>query len=361
MVCTLLVSLLVLSDSPTQAQAPKQAPASAAAPQATAPPSVAEFRFRCPSGFVVFGPEEQVLRQFAATFLNPDRERPDIVENRIGTIRSSPHSPSPTWEWVVKGSPDAIGRLSYTVEQWKLILLQDLGVADSTTDVRTFDLDFPGGSLREYVTRLIAAAGDPNVIVDDAISTFQVPPLSLRGVTLNTTMTHLRELSITDGQGNRVKIGVIESKDAEPRIQNRALYTPGRPIFQIVPSKSASRTPSVPLVYKFDATNKAAADQVETLPQAVMMACAAESIPPSELTFNVHPSGLLMVSGSKQALAVADAVISTALGVPSAADKAARAGAANADDTASTPTPPGNSSQPGTRKPASPRQPGDAR
>lgn len=361
MVCALLVSLLMISDSPTQVQAPTEAPASVAAPQAAAPPSVAEFRFRCPSGFDVFGPEEQVLRMFASAFLDPDGKYADIVENRIGTRGHISNPSHPVWEWVVKGAPDAVGRLSQQVEQWKQRLLMDLSVADLTRDTRTFDLDFPGGSLQEYAARLIAAAGDPNIVVDEAVAAYRVAPLSLRGVTLKTTMTHLRELTVTDRQGHRARIDVIESKDEQPRTQNGALYTPGRPIFQVVAPKSETKTPSVPLVYKFDATNKEATDHVDSLPQAVMMACAAEGIPSSELTFNIHPSGLLMVSGSKQALAVADAVISTALGVPSAAEKAARSHAANTDDTPATPAPTGKSSQSGAPKSPAPRQPGTTR
>lgn len=324
MIAHLLAAALALTDPPAAAG---QAAPDAPTPAANAAPQ-AEFRFMLPYEMekLHLG-SEQVLRAIA-THLD-EKFTKGIESTFVSSVTSSG---ALRWEWVARGNPRSIAMLANQMELWKQNLCRSLDVGRKRTQ---FDLDFTGGTLREYVAQIVAASGNPNISVDEPAAAFLLPPVRLQGVNLATVAEDVRQLPMKDARGARVfvEIAVTQQFDVGRMPGGAASQAGANPeaiyrIFARMPA-TTTKTPGVPLVYKYDPKAKDVAEQVDQLPQAVMMACAAEGLGPSDLTFNVHPSGLLMISGTKAALRVADAVISTALGVPRQTDKPAPASGAS--------------------------------
>jgi hypothetical protein len=326
MLTHLLAALLALTDPPAASgasgasAAPATPPAAAADAGDPAAPT-AELRFRLPRELESVGVPEQVLRALAKELAGKSWYK---VESRFvctPVVKGHPAS-ALGWEWVARGDQKVISGLSDAIERWKRGLLASLNV-DEPAEPRPFDIDFPGGTVRDYVAALRAASAGANINVQPEAQELVLPPIRLRGVNAATALEGLRVISAKDASGKQVSIllEVIHNVDPRNRMQVGNAAESSEPIYVLLRPTSPVKAPGVPLVYKFTPGSKMA-EQVDQLPQAVMMACAAEGIGPSDLTFNVHPSGLLMVSGTKAALRVADAVVSVALGTePRLADR----------------------------------------
>jgi hypothetical protein len=207
-------------------------------------------------------------------------------------------------------------------EIWKREVMQMLGALKDR-----FDLDFPGGTLEDFVAALRAASGFQNIVIDGNAGRLAAPPVSLRGVSLGTVMENLGQTPLRDPAKPAAPIFpmVADIQAAEPALDGKTRYrvelyrvfepAPPAPI-----SKSMIREVTV---YRLNAPDGPAvppADLVRDVRSAIEMACSLAGIADvsSDTTLQVAfhaPSGLLIVSGTKDVMRIADTVIRTGFNV----------------------------------------------
>ncbi|MBU3729405.1 MAG: hypothetical protein FGM37_09200 [Phycisphaerales bacterium] len=207
-------------------------------------------------------------------------------------------------------------------ESWKLEVMQMLGASKDR-----FDLDFPGGTLHDYVVALRAASGFQNIVIDGNAGRLAAPPVSLRGVSLGTVMENLEQTPMRDQAKPTAAIFpmVAPIQAAEPDLNGRArfrveLYRVFEPAPPAPTSKSMIREVNVYRLNAQDGQTVPSADLVRDVRSAIEMACSLAGIPDvtNDTTLQVAfhaPSGLLIVSGTKDVMRIADTVIRTGFNV----------------------------------------------
>lgn len=205
-------------------------------------------------------------------------------------------------------------------ESWKLEVMQMLGASKDR-----FDLDFPGGTLEDFVAALRAASGFQNIVIDGNAGRLAAPPVSLRGVSLGTVMENLEQTPMRDPAKPTAPIfpQVAPIQAAEPDLNGRfrvELYRVFEPAPPAPTSKSMIREVNVYRLNAQDGQTVPSADLVRDVRSAIEMACSLAGIPDvtSDTTLQVAfhaPSGLLIVSGTKDVMRISDTVIRTGFNV----------------------------------------------
>jgi len=227
---------------------------------------------------------------------------------------------------VLRGPSSTVEDARDQVVRWKRVLAEMLA---ETGD--RIDLDFPGGSLTQFIDAVKRASGFENILIDGDAGQLVVPAISLRGVSLNTLMDNLDETRLARPDGNpkprSVDILRIETPEPVPggRGQMRSRTEVYR-IFEQVSSTPASKVQDIK-VYRWDPRDRPIKDVRRTeddVRSAIDLACSLAGFSNDDiagkLKLGFHlPSSLLIVSAPKDMMSIADTVIRAGFGTPAPA------------------------------------------
>jgi hypothetical protein len=227
---------------------------------------------------------------------------------------------------VLRGPSSIVEDARDQVVRWKRSLAEMLA---ETSD--RIDLDFPGGTLTQFIDAVKRASGFQNILIDGDAGELVVPPISLRGVSLNTLMDILDAtvLAGPDGGPKPRYVDILRIEKPEPVPGGRGQMRMRTEVYRIF--EQASSTPASKLkhikVYRLFRQDRPAQDSVRTEGEvrgAIDMACVLAGFSNDDITgklqLGVHPpSGLLIVSAPKDMLSIADTVIRAGFGDPAPA------------------------------------------
>jgi hypothetical protein len=173
-----------------------------------------------------------------------------------------------------------------------------LGALPAAAQPIYFSLDFPGGTLTQYVEAIRKANPEADIITDDMLSLFPVSPTRLTNVDLNASLNLLSGSRIATPQGlfelevNYAPIG--QTGDVIVRLQVELL---GRDNTTLETSVWSLRG-----LIELGMPTKDALSAIET----------AISLVPHEAIMKYHEqTNLLIVSGNEQAIRLVDSTIET--------------------------------------------------
>jgi hypothetical protein len=232
---------------------------------------------------------------------------------------------------VLRGPSSIVEDARDQVVRWKRTLAEMLA---ETSD--RIDLEFPGGTLAQFIDAVKRASGFQNIVIDGDAGELVVPPISLRGVSLNTLMDNLdvTRMAGPAGDSRPRYLDVLKIENSEPVPGGRGqmrLRTEVYRVFEQVSSTPASKLKDI-RVYLLDRQPVKNQEGTESdVRSAISMACSLAEYPEDDidgkLKLGVHvPSGLLIVSAPKDLMSIADTVIRAGFGTPApAAERPANA------------------------------------
>jgi hypothetical protein len=235
---------------------------------------------------------------------------------------------------VLRGPSSIVEDARDQVVRWKRSLAEMLA---ETSD--RIDLDFPGGTLTQFIDAVKRASGFQNILIDGDAGELVVPPISLRGVSLNTLMDILDATVLAGPDGGPKPRYVdtslrIESPEPVPggRGQMR-MRTEVYRIFEQASSTPASKVQDIK-VYRWDTHDRPIKDVRRTeddVRSAINLACSLAGFSNDDIAGKLKlafhlPSSLLIVSAPKDMMSIADTVIRAGFGSPApAAESPAKA------------------------------------
>lgn len=183
---------------------------------------------------------------------------------------------------------------------------------------QTISIDFPGGTLEQYVEALKAAAPETvNIVIRGDASGFNVDPIQLRGVGLDASLRMLEGGYQSDPATNEnVRLSIVSYPgDASG----------GEPIFVLVPQRApwpptgrASPQRDILVLSLKELTTSLPGDPpevvvpAETVLTAVETALGVAGANDSETKVKFHAeSGLLILAGSPEVLGAANSVVNS--------------------------------------------------
>jgi hypothetical protein len=172
----------------------------------------------------------------------------------------------------------------------------------------TITIDFPGGSLESYVKALSAMSAESNVVLTPGTENIPLPPFSLKGVPLQSAV-ELINFMAREGRRN-VSVSRIQQRPGARKVYVvfGAEKDPEKKELQVfnLTSLGPRGAPAESLEGK---------RRLEAILQAVDIALGILGQKPDEKPLiKIHPeSGLLLVQGTKDQLAVVAQVVETIL------------------------------------------------
>lgn len=227
---------------------------------------------------------------------------------------------------LLRGSTSAVEHARDQVARWKRSLFETL-----TDPSDRINIAFSGGTLTQFIDAVKQASGFENILIDGDAGQLLVPPISLRGVSLDTLMDNLEVTRMTgpDGSPKPRYAEVLKIEAAEPvpggRGQLRSRVQVYR-VFEQAPPTTASKVQDIK-VYRWNLQDRPikdkdrAEDQVRS---AINMACLLAGFSDEDvakrLKLAIHlPSGLLIVSAPIDMLPIADTVVRAGFAPPAPA------------------------------------------
>lgn len=176
--------------------------------------------------------------------------------------------------------------------------------ADPVTPSPIVSVDFPGGTVQEYVQMLRAASKDPvNIAASEQLLSTQIPPITLTHVTL---LNALRALG-TIGDGS----GMIDVRDLSMTGRGERI---GSPIYEAnwVPRRSSDEV-SVTTYSLFDRIPSVTGDEATRMAETLVSAAqAALQMSGNSATWDLkfhQPSRLLLMKGTKGQIDIVSGVV----------------------------------------------------
>ncbi len=227
---------------------------------------------------------------------------------------------------VLRGPTSSVEDARDQVARWKRSLAETLN--DSSDRI---NLAFSGGTLAQFLDLVKQASGFENILIDGDAGQLLVPPISLRGVSLNTLMDNLdvTRMASPDGSPKPRYVDVLRIETVEPVPGGRGQMRPRIDIYRVfeqAPPTTASKVQEIKVYRLFlDRPIKDQGRTEDEVRSAIILACSLAGFSDEDiaekLKLAVHPaSGLLIVSAPKDLMSIADTVISAAFGTPAAAN-----------------------------------------
>ena len=227
---------------------------------------------------------------------------------------------------LLRGSTSSVEHARDQVARWKRSLAEAL--SDSSDRI---NLAFSGGTLAQFLDLVKQTSGFENILIDGDAGQLVVPPISLRGVSLDTLMDNLAVTRMTgpDGSPKPRYVEVLKIEAAEPVPGGRGQLRSRVQVYRVFEQASptpASKTPEIKVYRLFlDRPIKDQGGTEDEVRSAISLACSLAGFSNEDiaekLKLAVHPaSGLLIVSAPKDLMSIADTVISAAFGTPAAAN-----------------------------------------
>lgn len=227
---------------------------------------------------------------------------------------------------VLRGPTSSVEDARNQVARWKRSLAETLSDPSDRINIA-----FSGGTLAQFLDLVKQASGFENILIDGDAGQLLVPPISLRGVSLNTLMDNLDVTRVADPSGSTKPryLDVLKIEAVEPvpggQGQLRSHVEVYR-IFEQAPPTTASKVQEI-RVYRWNLQDRPIKDKERSEDQvrsAINMACLLAGFSNEDvadgLKLGVHlPSGLLMVSAPKDMMPIADTVVRAGFATPAPA------------------------------------------
>lgn len=227
---------------------------------------------------------------------------------------------------VLRGSTSSVEHARDQMSRWKRTMAEML-----VEHCDRFDLDFSGGTLAQFIDAVKRGSGFENILIDLDAGQLLVPPISLRGVSIDTIMDNLDVTRVADPSGSTRPrhLDVLKIEAVEPvpggngQLRSRVqVYR----VFEQAPPTTASKAQDIKVYRLFlDRPIKDQGRTEDEVRSAISLACSLAGFSNEDiaekLKLAVHPaSGLLIVSAPKDLMSIADTVISAAFGTAAAAN-----------------------------------------